>query len=382
MAPARTPAHPAARRSRLTIDLGAIAANWKKLDRMTGKAETAAAIKADAYGLGAAEVVPALRHAGCRTFFAATLEEGVAARAALSGTAAEAIYVLNGFDPALATEYRAARLRPVLNSPADLAAFREHGDPHTGCALHYDTGMNRLGLSLRELMALVDDKALMAAIRPSLFMSHFACADEPDHPMNGKQLAAFAEAARHFPGAQKSMANSAGVFLGRAAHFDLVRPGIALHGGAAVNGVPNPMKPVVRLEAQILQLRQAKRGETIGYGATQKLKRDSVIVVAGAGYADGLHRAASGSGTALRRKADGAGARAMIGRHALPCLGRISMDVSCYDATGVPDRLLERSSHVELLNAAIGIDDLAKAAGTIGYEILTSLGHRYERVYI
>ncbi|MCB1439303.1 MAG: alanine racemase [Nitratireductor sp.] len=381
--PKRKSPAPVARAARLTIDLGAIAENWKRLDRKSGKAETGAAVKADAYGLGARQVVPALLKAGCRTFFVATPAEGAEVRKLAPKSD---IVVLNGFDPALGNLFKSKKLTPVLNSLADMVAWTDGGQPGAGCAIHIDTGMNRLGLSPAELKVFLGNLPLVSALKPTIVMTHPACADDPGHPMNARQLAAFEEAASHFPYARKSMANSATILSNRKACFDLTRPGIALYGGAAVSGVKNPMKPVVKLELPILQVRHARKGETVGYGATHRLKRDTLIVTAGAGYADGILRSASGSGVAMRqntRKTKGVpGASAMIGKYALPILGRVSMDSITLDASGVPAATLKRASHVEILNRHLTIDDLAIAAGTIGYEVLTSLGLRYERIYL
>ena len=222
----------------------------------------------------------------------------------------------------------------------------------------------------------------VAALNPELVISHFACADDPAHPLNAKQIDAFTQAAKHFPNARKSLANSAGVFLGREAHFDLLRPGISLYGGDAVNNVPNPMKPVLRLEGRIIQLKQAKKGESVGYGAAEKLKRDTLIAVVGIGYADGLHRQASGAGTLFRNKTMSPGGMGMIGKHKVPILGRVSMDLTTFDVTDIPARTLAKTEWIDLINKDLRVDELGLAAGTIGYEILTSLGRRYERVYV
>ncbi len=170
--------------------------------------------------------------------------------------------------------------------------------------------------------------------------------------------------------------------LAKQAHFDLLRPGISLYGGDAVNHVKNPMKPVMRLEGRIIQRKWAMKGETVGYGAAEKLKRDSLLAIVGIGYADGLHRAASGAGTLFRNKTHSPGGFGMIGKHRVPILGRISMDIATFDVTDVPERLLAKTDWIDLINKDLRVDHLAEAAGTIGYEILTSLGRRYERIYV
>ncbi len=250
-------------------------------------------------------------------------------------------------------------------------------------ALHVDTGINRLGLTDEELEWLTGSPEIMARLNPELVISHFACADDPNNPMNDRQIEAFKAAAAHFPNARKSLANSAGVFLGRKAHFDLLRPGISLYGGEAVNDVKNPMKPVIRLEGRIIQKKTAKKGECVGYGATDKLARDSVLAVVAIGYADGFHRAISGSGTPLRKRPVSArAAKRMIGKHRVPIVGRVSMDMITLDVTDIPARTLAKTEWVDLINKDLRVDDLARSAGTIGYEILTSLGRRYERIYV
>lgn len=372
---------------RLTIDLNALVANWKKLGKIARAEnksnEAAAVIKANAYGLGIEEVVPALTNAGCKTFFVATITEGIRVR---KKNKIARIYILNGFHSSVWSAYKKAKLTPVLCTPEDIEAFLQL--PVTGrgkkneAALHIDTGMNRLGLSAAELAVLVGDEDKMAAFKPILIMSHFACADDPAHRLNKKQIAAFAMASLKFPDAKRSLANSAGIFLGPNAHYDLVRCGVSMYGGESVNDVPNPMKPVVKLETRILQLRYVKKGETVGYGATGKAKRDSIIATCGTGYADGYNRSASGAGVAMRKQKGTTGANGMIGNYVVPMMGRVSMDLCAFDVTDVSERILKKSQWIELLNKHILVDDVARSAGTIGYEVLTNLGQRYERVYV
>ena len=368
---------------RLTIDLGALVANWKKLGKIAKTEnknnEAAAVVKANAYGLGIEEVVPALSNAGCETFFVATIREGMRVR---KKNKTARIYVLNGFHPSIWATYKKSKLTPVLCTPQDIEAFLELPGKKNEAALHIDTGMNRLGLSAAELSVLVNDEAKMSAFKPVLIMSHFACADDPAHRLNKKQIAAFAMATLKFPDAKRSLANSAGIFLGPNAHYDLVRCGVAMYGGEAVNDVPNPMKPVVKLETRILQLRYVKKGETVGYGATGKAKRDSIIATCGTGYADGYNRSASGAGVVMRKQKGTTGANGMIGNYLVPMMGRVSMDLCAFDVTEVPERILKKVQWIEMLNKHILVDDVARSAGTIGYEVLTNLGQRYERVYV
>jgi alanine racemase len=355
----------------LTIDLSAIVANWRLLAQRAAPAECAAVVKADAYGCGIEPVVTALSAAGCRTFFVAHLEEGRRARRVAPDAA---IYVLNGVLAGTAPAIAAAGLRPVIGDPEELReweAFAAASSGSIGYALHVDTGMNRLGLALDEAHAL--------AGRPlpglALLMSHFACADEADHPLTARQVAAFGELRGRFPGIPGSLANSSGVFLGPEAQHDLVRPGVALYGANPTPHKPNPMRAVVRLEGRILQVRRVADGETVGYGATWTARRPSRVAVIAVGYADGLLRAASGSDAKP-------GAEAIVGGKRCAFAGRVSMDLIAIDITDVSDNEVRRGDLVTLLGDGITVDDLAAHAGTIGYEILTGLGRRYHRKYL
>lgn len=357
----------------LTIDLAAIVENWRTLSAVAAPAECAAVVKADAYGLGIDRVAPALWRAGALTFFVAHLNEGIRLRALLPDAV---IYVLNGLMPGTGPAFAAAKLRPVLGSVPEIAEWSEFcratGKP-LPAALHVDTGMERLGLSLDDAVRLSDSRRLLG-FEPSLLMSHLACADTPGHPLTGRQLSLFTDIARRFPGIPASLANSAGTLSGRDFRFDLVRPGIFLYGGIAVADVP-PLRPVVRLDARILQVREVERGATVGYGAAQRVKRASRIATVSIGYADGLFRAA-GSTDAK------AGAEAVIAGRRCPLVGRISMDLATIDVTSLPETAVERGAMATFLGEGIGVDDLAARAGTIGYEVLTSLGGRYLRRYV
>jgi alanine racemase len=355
---------------RLTIDLAALAANWRALSTRAGTT-TAAVVKGNAYGIGIAEAVPALAAAGCDTFFVALPEEGRRVRAAAPDAT---IYVLGGLIGG-PDAYVAAGLRPVLNSSAEVAewrAARMAGAP-PGAALHVDTGMNRLGLRPDEFRALTADPDIADALGLALVMSHLACADSPGHPLNAAQLGAFREVRALLPGVPASLANSAGIFLGPDYAFDLVRPGIALYGGCAVNGAPNPMRPVVTLDARILQVRDVPPGETVGYGAAETVGRPSRIAVVGVGYADGYLRRAGA--TDARRGASG-----FLRGRTVPLVGRVSMDLMAFDVTDVPNAT--RGEWIELFGPHIAIDDVAAAAETIGYELLTGLGRRHARTYV
>lgn len=358
--------------ARVTIDTGAIVANWQTLARLSGKAETGAVLKADAYGLGAEPVARALQRAGCRTFFVASIAEGVELRAMLPHAR---IFVLSGFWPGREVALIASNLIPVIASPEQLAAFRAMGRDHP-FALNFDTGMNRLGFTIDEAADLV-----AMAEKPSMVMSHLACSDERDHPLNIRQWESFQEVRRSFQGIESSLASSGAIFLGPQYHDDLTRPGIALYGGEPMSGEPNPMRPVVHAEARILQIRQAKAGEFVSYGATHELTRNSRLAIVGAGYADGWQRSLSGSGVPLRRASEHGGYGFVAGRK-VTIVGRITMDLTSFDITDVPENEVRTGDYVSLFGNGITIDEAARSAGTIAYELLTSLGKRYERRYL
>lgn len=353
--------------ARLTIDLGALAANWRILAAQAEGAECAAVIKADAYGCGIARAAPALWRAGCRTFFVAHLSEAEAARRAVPEAV---IYVLNGFPPGSADAYRAGGFRPVLGARAEIAEWAQTGRAPGGArpaALHVDTGMNRLGLSVPEALDLAGDPGLGA---PSLLMSHLVSAEVAGDPLNARQVADFARLRAAFPGVPASLANSAGIFLGPEARHQMVRPGYALYGGNPTPERPNPLRPVVRLDARILQLRDVSRGETAGYNARWTAPGPRRLATLSVGYADGYPRSASGRGAAL------------VGGVLCPFVGTVSMDLIILDVTDAPAAALERGAPATLIGDRLDVDEVGRRAGTIGYEILTSLGKRYDRHYI
>ncbi|WP_246206360.1 alanine racemase [Propylenella binzhouense] len=350
---------------RLTIDLDALVRNWRRLAGRTAPAECAAVVKADAYGIGVSHAVPPLVSAGCRTFFVALPEEGARLRAFAPEAA---IYVLNGFFPDAAALFGGAALRPVLGHRTELEAWAARGGGPA--ALHVDTGMNRLGFRPEEAEALPADLVARAGI--DLVITHMACADEPDHPLNAAQLARFRALPAQLSGVRRSLANSAAIDLGRAYHFDLVRPGIALYGGGCRPG--GRSETVVTAEARILQVRAAPAGETVGYGATEKLARDTRIAILSAGYADGYPRSA-GRGALPP-------AAVAIGGRAVPILGRISMDLIAADITGLPSGAIRPGDWAELFGPTIPIDEAAAASGTIAYELLTGLSRRAARRHL
>jgi len=357
----------------LTVDLGAVEANWRELARRATPAECAAVIKADGYGCGLEPVATRLAQAGCKAFFVADLGEARRLRAVASEPD---IYVLNGLLPGTAAHFADIRARPVIGSLVELAewdAFCAAAQWQGGAALHVDTGMNRLGISVNEAAALAPRiRAENHGI--SLLMSHLACAEVPDHPLNQRQIATFREIRLLYRGILASLANSSGIFLGSSAHCDMVRPGVALFG---VNPTParnNPMRPVVQLQARVVAVRTVPRGETVGYGATWTAKRATRLAVVAVGYADGYMRAGSPS--------DGRpGSDAIVAGQRCPLAGRISMDLMAIDVTDLPDSAVRRGDLVTLIGDEISVDDVASIAGTIGYEVLTSLGRRYHRIY-
>jgi alanine racemase len=356
----------------LTIDLGAIAANYRLLRERAAPAECAAAVKANGYGLGADRVVPVLAEAGCRAFFVATVDEGIAARRALARFPGAVVYVLNGPEGAEAV-LAAHDLRPVLNSLADIATWADYarrcGAP-LAAAIHVDTGMARLGLPGDELDRLAAEPERLDSLRVTCLMSHLACADVAEHELNRRQLAAFRSAREKLPAMPVSLANSSGIFLGSDYHADMVRPGAALYGVSPVRRQPNPMAPVVRLEARILQVREIDTGWTVGYGATHCAERPERIATVAAGYADGYFRS-------LSNRASG-----YIAGHRISLVGRVSMDLITFDVSDVSRELACPGAMVELIGPHYPVDAMAADAGTIGYEILTALGPRYRRAYV
>lgn len=356
---------PASAPALLTVDLDAIVANWRLVAANAANAEAAGVVKADAYGLGMVPVARALAAAGCRSFFVATADEGIELRAALPQAR---IYVLGGPPPGAEDELAAHGLIPVLNSLEQIAAWRGKALP---AALHLDTGMSRLGLSGADVHRLAAEPARLDGIPLALVMSHMACADEDGHPMNRRQLDAFRALSSLLPaGVPRSLAASSTVFLGADWHFDLVRPGAALYGINPTPAKPNPMAQVLRLQGKILQVRDVDSPMTVGYGATHRVTRKGKVAVVAMGYADGLHRSLGNRGFGV------------IGGKRVPVVGRISMDLTTFDVTGLPETVVHPGALIDLVGPMHPVDELAEEAGTIGYEILTSLGRRFHRQYL
>ena len=350
----------------LTIDLSALRANWRLLADRVAPAECAAVVKADAYGIGLVPALRALAAEGARTFFVARLEEAIRARETLPDAT---VYVLDGLlgDPQV---YCRHDLRPVLGSAPEIKRWAEtNAGARPPAALHVDTGMNRLGLSAHEI---ADVTPLLARIELALVMSHFTSSETDGAPDNQGQVARFREVAGLAPRA--SLANSSGIFLESRPYFDMARPGYALYGGNPLPDRANPMRPVVTLEAPIARIRDIAAGKTVGYNNAWTATRPSRIATIVLGYADGIPRGAAGTDAKPGPDVAVAGVRC-------PIAGRISMDLMTIDVTDAPSSALAPGAPVEILGPTIGIDEFGTRAGTIGYEILTSLGSRYRRIY-
>jgi alanine racemase len=347
----------------LDVDLDAIAANWHFLRQQHPQGDVAAVMKADAYGLGAAHVGKRLYREGCRHFFTAHFDEALVLRKLLP---LARIHVLNGLPPGGAAEFLAAGVTPVLGSLAEIAEWRAADGPPRRALLHVDTGMSRLGLTAAEIAVLADDPGLLDGIALDAIMTHLVSAELPDDPLNGVQIARFRAACARLPKAPTSIANSSGIFLGENFASDLARPGAALYGINPTPQKPNPMRQAVRLLARVLQVRDIAAGETVGYNATWRANRPSRIATVGVGYADGWLRSLSNQASACF---DGS---------PVPLVGRVSMDLSTFDVTDHP--AAGSGAWLELLGPHMPPDTVARAAGTNGYEILTSLGARYTRV--
>ncbi|WOC16857.1 alanine racemase [Pseudochrobactrum sp. MP213Fo] len=355
----------------LTIDLAALRANYKLIADMLAPTRAAAVVKADAYGLGADKVAPQFYAAGCRDFFVAHLNEAIALQPHLANDIT--IYVLNGLQPQ--TEQLCAKnnIVPVLNSMEQLrnwVALAKVQNRRLPALLQLDTGMARLGLSEPELRELLADLSLLEAIDIKYVISHMAAADNPDSPQNQAQLAQMQAALKQLPHFPVAFSNSGGSFLQSAYHYDLARPGIALYGGAPQENKPNPMHPVVSLQARVIQCRTVPAQTLVGYSGSYTTKAETRIATIAVGYADGWPRHLSNKGAAY------------YGDTRLPVIGRVSMDSITLDITALPEGTLKLGSLVELIGERQTLEQVARDAGTISYDILTALGHRYHRTYI
>jgi alanine racemase len=348
----------------VTVDLDALARNYHRMHDAAAPAQCGAVVKANAYGLGVRPVATRLAREGCRRFFVATSDEGLELRAHLPDVA---VYVFEGLPEGLEAEFVEARLTPVLNTLRQIERWRPCGRP---AAVHIDTGMNRLGLSAADVEYLAANPQILAGFGLDCLMTHLACADRTDHELNAQQLARFNAAAAKLPAAPRSIANSAGVFLGRDYCGDLVRPGIALYGGNPFVERNTPVEPVVTVQARILQLRTVDEPAFVGYGATFGIESRARLAVLGLGYADGYPRCLGNRGLV-----------SIEGKRA-PVVGRVSMDLICVDVTGIEPDAVAVGQFVELFGSDISIDDVADAAGTISYELLTGLSRRLRREYL
>ena len=386
-------AHPASPASRpedragavLTVDLAALAENWRILKRrVDAPCDIGAVVKADAYGLGLEPVARTLHAAGCATFYVAHLDEGLALRSILGNTATR-IVVLHGPNPGTERDFAAHRLIPALSTPGQIKAWRsftQANDVLMESLVQVDTGMNRLGLTAAEFAGLMADPDGFVGLTPLALMSHLACAETPQHPLNALQRERFASQLAtfrlKFADAKGSLVNSSGIFLGKAYHADLARPGAALYGVNPTPGAPNPpapaganpMIPVVRLQAKILQVRRVDAASPVGYGATFQASDGAKLATVSMGYADGLLRSWGTSG------------HAFVDDLRVRVAGRVSMDLTTFDVSNVPELALGPGAMVDIIGTRQTIDDLARESGTIGYEILTALGRRYHRRYL
>tara|TARA_R110000824_G_scaffold155226_7_gene327888 strand:+ start:49668 stop:50813 length:1146 start_codon:yes stop_codon:yes gene_type:complete len=357
---------------RLTIDLDALVGNVGRYRALAHGADVAGVVKADAYGLGFAPVVRAMAGAGVTRFFVTNVVEGAALRAVLPDAT---IYLTNGLPQGAEDAALAANLSPCLGSLAELAvwtaASKRVGRP-LPAALHFDTGISRLGFDSIETAHLLTNADMLDSLDLSLVLSHLACSDEPSHALNDIQLQRFKRLAAAFPDTPKSLANSAGVLLGAEYCFDLVRPGYAIYGGNPVVFEASPVMPVVLAEARVLQVREVDPGEAAGYGATWVSSGPRRLATLATGYSDGYFR--------WLGSANGA-ARVFLGGHYAPVAGRVSMDLLIVDVTDMPKNAVKRGDFAELIGPNVPLEEVAARAGTIGYEVLTSLGNRYTRRY-
>jgi alanine racemase len=355
----------------LTVDLDALASNYELIRvSVDGATVVSAVVKADGYGLGAIPTAIRLAKSGCQNFFVATLDEGISLRPAVPDAS---IYVLAGPEPDTTGDFRAANLTPVLNRHDQVQIWRDAAwvaGELLPAVLHLDTGMSRIGFEASEFEAMIEDPIWSQGIELSMVMSHLAVADDPDDAMNEQQRATFDQLREKLPALPASLANSAGIQLGRQFHYQMVRPGIALYGGNPLNQGPNKFSQVFTIQSKIIQIRQIDLPRTVGYGATHRVTGPSRIATVPVGYADGYLRSLSNRGTV---SVDG---------HLVPVVGRVSMDLITIDVSALPESATQPGTSVHLLGNGVTLDDLAAAAGTISYELLTRFGPRMTREYL
>lgn len=356
----------------LEINLAAVRENYRIITaQLVDSCEAAAVVKAGAYGLGAVEIAGALIGEGCNNFFVANIDEALALRGAYADIE---IMILNGFYASAADLYPAHKLTPVLGSFMEIKGYRamaeKLGRP-LPAYLHFNARMNRLGLGGIEAEELLGDMDMLDGLDIKCVMSHFACADEAGHELTETQYEVFSDIASHFPNAKKSLANSSGIFRGAKYHFDMVRPGMALYGLNPTPETVNPMRAVVSLKLPVIRTRIVYAGAVVGYGATYRFENDTPLATVSAGYADGVFWSLGNKGALY------------FNGYRCPIRGRVSMDLTTVDLSDVPkDQRPKPGEYMELLGLHQSADALADDAGTIGYEVLTHLGGRYERRYI
>ena len=350
----------------LTVNLKVIVDNYKICHDLAGGVDCAAMVKADAYGMGIEQVAPALYHkAGCRIFFVANLAEAINLR---SFVPKAIIYVLNGIFLGHEDYFIRHNIRPVLNDLEQIKLWANITlDQRLPCAIHFDTGINRLGLTSAETKLFIKDSALQSQLNISLIMSHLACSDDRSSPVNDRQLVDFTAITRHFPGIPASLANSGGILLGPDYHFDLVRPGLLMFGGnPCQEPMPDKIRPAFRITGKILQIRQLDAGQSVGYGNTWTADRLCHIATINIGYADGYLQVFNNCGQAFAKGT------------MLPIVGRVSMDMIAVDVTGIE---IQTGSDVELLGEHITLEMASEVSTLSQYEILTGVRERYQRIY-
>lgn len=370
-----TPIDVAGTTARVSVNLDALKANYLTLRKLAKSAVCAGVVKANAYGLGLEPVAKALWAAGCRVYFVALLSEAADLRALFPDAE---IYVMDGLMKGAAADYRQHNVRPVLASIEEAEEWSQFCRDHENrlpAAVHVDTGINRLGIDYDEALVWFKAGSGYQDFDLCMVMSHLACADDRYHPLNGEQVRKFDALRGPAPKVPFSLANSAATLSRPNAHFDLVRPGIALYGSNPMAVSDVPIQPVVTLEAAVLQVRNVKSGQSIGYSATFTCERASKIAVLGLGYADGFFRNLGGFNDRYK-------AHVYISGHMAPVIGRVSMDMICVDVTDLPPGTVVRGTMVEVIGENISLDGVAQASETISYEVLTRLGNRFERVYL
>ena len=355
----------------LEIDLKSICHNFKTIKKKVAKnCIVAATVKANAYGLGVKEVTKSLIKHHCKDFFVATLMEGIELR---SYNKSVNIYILNGLEIGKCSIYKKYKLTPVLNSIKQIREYEIYQSKikkSMDAIIHFDTGMSRLGLDEDETNKLIKNRNnILKKTNIVYIMSHLACGDDPKSKKNNKQLSMFREISKSFKNIKMTLANSAGVLLGKNYHFDMVRPGISIYGGNAQKNKKNSFRHVIQLSARLIQLRKIKKGSTVGYGATYKAKQNMMIGTISLGYADGLNRLFSNNMKCYYKKKE------------INLIGRISMDLITLDLSKFRKKDIQINSRVEIINDQNNINKISANIGTIPYEILTSLGHRYSRKY-